>query len=174
MVGGHYEIGLPWKNYPPRLSDNRAQAEQRLRSLKKRLQQNPPLLEKYKLFMNDLLDKDYARKVTSPSDCDALRFLWWPEGNLSEEPVDYEMRVHLFGGSSSPSCANFALKKTAKDNQTDFSPKVIETVERNCYVDDCHKSVGREDETVDLTRQLRSYLPEGGSNLRSGFQTRER
>ena len=100
-----------------------------------------------------------------PSDCDALRFLWWPEGNLCEEPVEYEMRVHLFGGASSPSCANFALKKTAKDNQRDFSPEVIETVERNFYVDDCLKSVGREDEAVDLARQLRELLARGGFKL---------
>ena len=66
-----------------------------------------------------------------PNDCDVLRFLWWPDGNLSEEPKEYEMRVHLFGGASSPSCANFALKKTARDNEADFSTNVIETVEKN-------------------------------------------
>ena len=46
IVDGHYEIGLPWRNYPPRLSNNRVQAEQRLRPLKRRLEQNPPLLQK--------------------------------------------------------------------------------------------------------------------------------
>ena len=55
-----------------------------------------------------------------PSDCDALRFLWWPDGNLEDQPQEYHMTVHLFGGASSPSCANFALKKTAADNRSDF------------------------------------------------------
>lgn len=100
-----------------------------------------------------------------PSDCDALRFLWWPEGNLSKEPEEYEMRVHLFGGASSPSCANFALKKTARDNEADFNPKVIETVKRNFYVDDCLKSVSEEDEAVDLAKQLRELLGRGGFKL---------
>ena len=87
-------------------------------------------------FIGDIEAILYQVRVSS-EDCDALRFLWWPEGNLSEEPEEYEMRVHLFGGASSPSCANFALKKTAKDNEADFSPEVIETVERNfIYVDD--------------------------------------
>ena len=27
-------------------------------------------------------------------DCDALRFLWWPSGNLTEPPVTYQTLVH--------------------------------------------------------------------------------
>ena len=46
------------------------------------------------------------------------------------------MRVHLFGGASSPSCANFALRKTAEDNKEEFDPVAIETVNKNFYVDD--------------------------------------
>ena len=95
----------------------------------------------------------------------ALRFLWWSNGDLDEQPEEYEMRVHLFGGASSPSCANFALKKKAKDNEEDFSPNVIETVERNFYVDDCLKSVREEDEAVDHARQLRELLARGGFKL---------
>ena len=114
-------------------------------------------------------------QVRVPSeDCDALRFLWWPEGNLSEEPEEYEMRVHLFGGASSPSCANFALKKTAKDNEAEFSPEVIETVERNFYVDDCLKSVREEDEAVILARKLRELLARGGFKLTNGSLIQKR
>jgi hypothetical protein len=50
------------------------------------------------------------------------------------------MQVHLFGATSSPSCANFSLRKTAEDNRKDFDLEVIETVNRNFYVDDCLKS----------------------------------
>ena len=42
-----------------------------------------------------------------PEDHDALRFLWWPDDDLKKEPIDYRMQVHLFGSTSSPSCANF-------------------------------------------------------------------
>ncbi|XP_028406776.1 uncharacterized protein LOC114529218 [Dendronephthya gigantea] len=106
----------------------------------------------------------YQVRVPS-SDCDALRFLWWPDGDLSKEVEEYEMRVHLFGGASSPSCANFALKKTAKDNETSFNAKVIETVEKNFYVDDCLKSVREEEEAVDLAKKLRELLARGGFKL---------
>lgn len=41
-------------------------------------------------------------------DCNA-RFPWWPNGNLNSEPEEFMITAHLFGGVSSPSCANFAL-----------------------------------------------------------------
>lgn len=41
---------------------------------------------------------------------DTLRFLWWPENDLSKEPEEYQMMVHLFGATSSPSFTNFALR----------------------------------------------------------------
>ena len=77
----------------------------------------------------------------APNDCDTLRFLWWPNDDLSKEPVDYQMLVHLFGATSSPSCASFCLKKTASDNKGEFDEETITTVNRNFYVDDCLKSV---------------------------------
>ena len=83
-----------------------------------------------------------------PSDCKAPSFLWWPDRNLDTQPVEYQMRVHLFGGMSSPSCANFALKKMAEDNKEDFDPQTIETLKRNFYVDDYLKSVGSDDKAI--------------------------
>ena len=44
-----------------------------------------------------------------PDDCNALRFLWWPDGDLNKPAKEFQMTVHLFGGTSSPSCANFAF-----------------------------------------------------------------
>ena len=248
LENGHYEMALPWKSYPPRLQNNRTLAERRLLQLKRRLLREPLVHQKYKGFMDDLLSKDYARKVNSqdsgplgtrwylphhpvfnpqkpgkvrvvfdcsakhhgtslndqllqgpdltnslvsvlsrfredqivlmsdveamfhqvrvrPSDCEALSFLWWPDGNLDNQPEEYQMRVHLFGGASSPSCANFALKKTAEDNKADFDPQTISTVKRNFYVDDCLKSVGSDDDAIRLARQLRELLARGGFKL---------
>ncbi|KAJ8364798.1 hypothetical protein SKAU_G00136290 [Synaphobranchus kaupii] len=50
-------------------------------------------------------------------DVDFLRFLWWPGGDTNQPLVEFRMTVHLFGAVSSPSCANFALKRTADDNE---------------------------------------------------------
>ncbi|XP_070560303.1 uncharacterized protein [Ptychodera flava] len=52
-----------------------------------------------------------------PSDCDVLRFLWWPNGDLTKDPIDHQMLVHLFGATSSPSCASYAPRRTADDNR---------------------------------------------------------
>ncbi|XP_067021321.1 uncharacterized protein [Acropora muricata] len=55
-----------------------------------------------------------------PKDADALRFLWWND-SLEQPPIDYQMLVHIFGATSSPCCANKALKQTAEDNKTRLS-----------------------------------------------------
>ena len=74
------------------------------------------------------------------------------------------MRVHLFGGTSSASCANFALRKIAQENKADFDPEAIETVERNFYVDDCLKSVSCEEPAVKVSSQLCELLARGRFN----------
>ncbi len=241
LVEGHYEMALPWKQYPPNLPNNKSLAEHRLSLLRKRLKKDPIVHEKYEEFMGKMLRKDYARRVpdnastspqvqwylphhpvfnpqkpgkirvvfdcsakyrntslndqllqgpdltntlvgvltrfrqekvaimadieamfhqvrVSPGDCDALRFLWWPDGDLDKPAEIYQMRVHLFGGTSSPSCSNFALRKTAQDNAADFDIATVETVQHNFYVDDCLKSVSSEEEAINLAAQLRELL----------------
>ena len=101
----------------------------------------------------------------APEDCHALRFLWWPNKLLTEEPVDHQMLVHLFGATSSPSCASFSLKRTALDNQGEFDSETTKTVSRNFYVDDCLKSVSTTEKAVRLSSQLRELLSRGGFRL---------
>ena len=77
------------------------------------------------------------------------------------------MRVHLFGGASSPSCANFALRKMVEDNKEEFDSVgiLIETVNKNFYVDDCLKSTATDAEAIHLSSQLRQLLAKGGFRL---------
>lgn len=70
-------------------------------------------------------------------DADFLRFLWWQQGNLDQEEVEYRMCVHLFGATSSPSCSCYALRRTAEDGINDTTPEEAQTVLNNFYVDDC-------------------------------------
>ena len=100
-----------------------------------------------------------------PTDCDALRFLWWPERNLALPPEEYQMTVHLFGAASSPSCANFALKQVAEDHKTEFDLETIQTVKRNFYVDDCLKSADTNEGAIRLASQLRNLLAKAGFKL---------
>lgn len=76
-------------------------------------------------------------QVRVPSeDTHFLQFLWWPSGDITEPLAEFRMTVHLFGAVSSPSCASFALKQTAKDNKEKYHKEIIDTVYRNFYVDD--------------------------------------
>ena len=51
------------------------------------------------------------------------------------------MCAHVFGGTSSPSCSNYALKRTAVDGETNFGKEAVETLQNNFYVGDLLKSV---------------------------------
>nr|XP_054770423.1 uncharacterized protein LOC129278240 [Lytechinus pictus] len=94
-----------------------------------------------------------------------LRFLWWPEGDLTQHPKAYRMCVHLFGGTWSPSVCSFALRHTAEEHRADFSSKVLDVVSRNFYVDDCLVSCKTESDAIDLVAKLMLLLNKGGFQL---------
>ena len=102
----------------------------------------------------------------NPSDRDALRFLWWSQGNLNDEPSIYRMTVHLFGAKSYPSCASFCLRQTAKEFGKYYDPQISEIVFENFYVHDCLISVESEQRAVEVVHDLRALLLKGGFNLR--------
>ena len=75
-------------------------------------------------------------KVNS-KDSNALKFLWWPDGNLKREAATYRITVHLFGATLSPSCAEFALQEAVKRFGGNDLTKSKEVVLMNFYADDC-------------------------------------
>lgn len=72
------------------------------------------------------------------------------------------MTVHHFGEVSSPSCSNFALRKTASENEAEFGMAAAEMMHRNFYVDDCIKLVSNKAEATDLIRCLHQACGKGG------------
>ena len=89
----------------------------------------------------------------NPEDRDSLKFLWWPNGNLSKDPEAQRMTVHLFGATSSPSCCSFCLKQVAVEFGCSFSSKAIEAIERGFCVDDCLVSVSTTQTPLNLFRR---------------------
>lgn len=73
--------------------------------------------------------------------------------------------MHLFGAGSSPSCANYALKRTAKDNEGKVSSGVLNTIRKNFYVDDCLKSVASENAGYRLGHAVKTACATGGFRL---------
>ena len=120
--------------------------------------------EEHIAFMGDV-EAMFHQVKTTPEHHDFLRFLWWPHGDLSQNLQEYAMTVHLFGATSSPSIANFALKKTANESLTKFAPEVATTIQRNFYVDDCLKSVPDEQTAVKMIKDLQAACQKGGFNL---------
>ena len=112
-------------------------------SLNKQLLQGPDLtnqligvLSRFRMeqvaIIADIESMFYQVKVPE-SQHNLLRFLWWPNGNLQKSLEEYVMKVHIFGAISSPSCANFAIKKTAKDFESVYGKESANTLRRNFY-----------------------------------------
>ena len=95
---------------------------------------------------------------------DYLRFFWWPNGDVTCTPREYRNTRHLFGATSSPSCANLALHRTAEDFVHDIK-EARDTIRRNFYVDDVLKSVRSEKATIKLLEDLKRLCAEGGFRL---------
>ena len=124
-------------------------------------------------LMADIESMFHQVKV-SEADCSYLRFLWWPDGNLESNLEEYQMVVHLFGAASSPSCSNFALRKTAEDNSQHFPEAVVSPVKNNVYVDDCLKALPSDEEASHHASDLRSLLSKGGFRLTKWISTSRR
>ncbi|KAL0162190.1 hypothetical protein M9458_041586, partial [Cirrhinus mrigala] len=107
----------------------------------------------------------YYQVRVPEKDTDFLRFLWWPNGDVNQDLVKYKMLIHLFGAKSSPSVANFALRKTSEENHSNASVEAVNTVLRNFYVDDCLKCVSSHDQAVALYNNLTNLCASGGFHL---------
>ena len=115
-------------------------------------------------IVGDIESMFYQVRV-SQKDRSFQKFLWWENGDCTSKPLEYQMNVHLFVSTTSPSCANYALRQTAFDNQCHFSETVIDTLLRNFYVDDCLKSVETVPKAVSLVKDLQMLLRNGGFRI---------
>ena len=99
------------------------------------------------------------------ADRDFLRFLWWENGDTSNEPHEYRMTVHLFGATSSPGCANLALKTIADIYEAEYGSSAAEFVRNNFYVDDGLASVADVDGAIQLYKSTATMCAQGGFRL---------
>ncbi|KAK7878865.1 hypothetical protein WMY93_034256, partial [Mugilogobius chulae] len=123
------------------------------------------------VIMGDIESMFHQVRVP-PEDADLLRFLWWPQGDLTQPSCEFRMRVHLFGATSSPSCANFALRKCADDYGHEFKDETVDKVYHCFYVDDCLVSVAAEEEALILCHELVSLCAKGGFCLTKWLSNR--
>ncbi|XP_041472758.1 uncharacterized protein LOC121422022 [Lytechinus variegatus] len=94
-----------------------------------------------------------------------LRFLWWEDGNPNSNVIEYRMKVHLFGATSSPGCANFGLKRAADDGEEEFGSEAANYIRKEFYVDDGLKSVSTSEEAVALLKSAQGICEKAGLRL---------
>ena len=104
---------------------------------------------------------------------DFLRFLWWDEGDTSNEPQEYRIKVHLFIATSSPGCANLGLKATAEDNEEDIGKETANFLKNDVYVDDGLKSVKTVKDATSLIKSSTEMCKRGGFRLHKFISNRK-
>ena len=241
---GHLEIGMPWRVESSEIPNNRNTAEKRLGYLKKKLQADAPLKEKYSAAIQEYLDSGYAEPVPNdapepshgvwyiphhgvinpnkaklrvvfdcaaqyrgkslndylyqgpdfmnslvgillrfrekpfaiaadikamfsqvrakPADHELQRFLWFPGGNLSLPAERFRMTRHIFGATSSPFVACYALRQAMKHTNDD---QVKSTILKDFYVDDLLTSCDSAEEAAALGKSLITPLSNIGFEL---------
>ena len=103
---------------------------------------------------------DIEQIKVAPSDRAFLWFLWNHNGKIEE----YEYTRHMFGATSSPCIASYALRRSARDNQDKF-PQVLHIIERNVYMDDLYISTADVESAVNVMNSTKDFLSLGGFNL---------
>ena len=85
---------------------------------------------------------------------------------LKDSSVDtYKMNVNLFGKTDSPCCSNWALRKTALDNQQQFNENVVNAVLKRSYMDDYLDSFDGPQTAVKTNTDVVALLKLGGFDL---------
>ena len=91
-----------------------------------------------------------------------LRFLLRKDPSENIEVHQYTR--HIFGAKDSPTCANYALLCTARDNESDF-PDAAQAVFQNNYMDDYLDSLHSPILALKRLRNLIELLSRGGFKL---------
>ena len=110
--------------------------------------------------MGDIAKMFYQVNV-SPEHRNMLRLYWYDE-NL--KLCQYRLTVHLFGATSSPAVAGYAMRQTVLDNP-DTDETVKAAVLRNFYVDDLLWSTSTVEDAENLLLGVKDLLLKGGFSL---------
>lgn len=110
------------------------------------------------------VEKMFHRFHVNKEDRDYLHFLWWENGDTESEPREYHMKVHLFGASSSPGCANYGMKHMASQNEKRY-PEAASFIRKHFYVDDGLISVESVNGAIKLVKETQALCAEGKLHL---------
>ena len=75
------------------------------------------------------------------------------------------MCAHVFDGKSSACCSNYALRRTAVDNESIFGKDASEVLQNNFYVDDLLKFLKDVESAKELVKDVMNMCKAGGFQL---------
>ena len=114
LVNGHYQLGLPWRHKSVNLLNNCEFAFERLRYLKKKIQRNPHLFEKYRDTINGYVSSGYARRVPCSE-----------QENVKDSPVWY-LPHHPVFHPQKPGKARVVFDCAAKFKGTSLNDQLLQ------------------------------------------------
>lgn len=79
--------------------------------------------------------------------------------------MECRLKVHVVGVASSPSCANFALRRASIDSKGMVSEEAVQTIHDSFYVDDLLKSVDEPEQAVALLSDVKAACSKGNFKL---------
>ena len=140
-------------------------------SLKKSLLTGPDLLQNLIQVLLRFRKHQFAVSADIESmflqvgvpDCDqpSLHFLW---REPTTKNVAYQYTRHIFGAKDPPTCANYALQRTARENDCQY-PEATKAVLENFYMDDYLDSVESPERVLKISKELVHLLHLGGFKL---------
>jgi hypothetical protein len=95
---------------------------------------------------------------------DLFHFLWG-DGKLDRELGDNRMTRHIFSATSSPGCANYALKETANHYEGHFGKAVSYFIRRDFYVDDGAHSIVTPRKAITLIENYQQLCKKEGFHV---------
>ena len=101
----------------------------------------------------------------NPEHRNFLCFFWWDSGSIDSDPEECRMTVHVFGVTSSPGCANFALKKVASDFGHLCGEEAANFLKNDFYVADGLKSVSTPEAAIALVKNTKLLCERSDFNL---------
>ena len=141
-------------------------------SLNKSLLTGPDLLQRlihtlirfrqYQYAVSADIEGMFLQVGVLPQDQPCLRFLW--REDPSTDVMVYQYTRHIFGAKDSPTCANYALQRTAKDNSRQY-PDASQAVLEKFYMDDYLDSLDEPEKALKRAKELVELLTLGGFKL---------